>query len=276
MALPQGFSEFEFLQDMMRKWQNRIVREEFNSLGGEDWEPDISISEGALRHACTHKDTDTAEMMQMRNDLFYIIYGKAKKLQGTIYGIPEETFKEDNEIKPQIGLYFAQDSDAAPDDRTVITAEYYINLQRDIPEASWETELKQLARKIQQEFAPSHPTYTWTKGKTIYWYRDKEYGHNFQIYANTEAEAEPLIKKMLAIQDQIFKEDCLVESTPKRKSVNNPAGTVLKFGKRRKKPRWRPVANVRFRWANLIVPELNGDRMLVDTTGFHYDALLRA
>lgn len=276
MALPQGFSEFEFLQDMMRKWQNRIVREEFNSLGGEDWEPDISINEGALRHACTHKDTDTAEMMQMRNDLFYIIYGKAKKLQPTIYGIPEIDFKEEWQIKPQIYLFFAQDSDAAPEGRPVIRAEYKIRLQRDIPEASWETELNQLARKIRQEFAPTHPTYTWTKGNKIYWYRDKEYSHKFKIFASSETEAEPLIRKMLAIQDQTYKEECLVESSPKKASVNNPSGTILKFGKRRKKPRWRPTANVRFRWASLLVPELEGDRMLIDTTGYHHDALLRA
>jgi hypothetical protein len=276
MPLPQGFSEFEFLQDIIRKWQNRIVKEEFADLGGDEFDPDISISRQALRHACTHKDSDTAEMMQMRNDLYYIVYRKAKDLQGTIYGIPEETFKEEIKIKPQIYLYFAQDSEGVPEGRVAIRAKFHINLQRDIPEASWEAELKRLANKIKQEFAATHPTYTWTKGKTIYWYRDKEYGHNFHIYAYSEADAEPLVKKMLALQDQVFKEECFGNSEPKRSSENNPIGTVLRFGKRRKKSRWRPNANVRFRWASLIVPELEGDKMLVDTTGNHRDALVRA
>ena len=276
MPLPDGFNEFEFLQDIIRKWQNRIVKEEFAHLGADEFDPDINISEHALRHACTHKDTDTAEMMQMRNDLYYIIYRKAKDLQPTIYGIPEETFKEKVEVKPQIYLFFAADSDATPEGRTPVSAEYHVNLQRNIPEATWEIELNQLARKIRQEFALTHPTYTWTKGKTIYWYRDKEYGHKFKVYASSETEAEPLIRKMLNLQDQVFKEECFGDSTPKKNSVNNPSGTILRFGKRRKKPRWRPTANVRFRYASLIVPELEGDTMLVDATGFHRDALIRA
>jgi len=276
MPLPQGFSEFEFLQDIIRKWQNRIVKEEFADLGGDEFDPDINISRQALRHACTHKDTDTAEMMQMRNDLYYIIYRKAKDLQGTIYGIPEGLFKEERAVKSQIYLFFAQDSEAVVDDRTSIRAEYTINLHEPIPEATWERDLTRLAEKIRREFAATHPTYTWTKGKTIYWYRDSEFGHNFKIFAHSETEAEPLIKKMLNLQDQPYKEDCLVESKPKRASVNNPSGTILKFGKRRKKPRWRPTANVRFRWATLIVPELHADKMLIDTTGQHLDALLRA
>lgn len=275
MALPEGFNEFEFLQDLMRKWQNRIVREEFHDLGGEDWDPDVNITRGALRHACTHKDTDTSEMMQMRNDLYYIIYRKAQDLQGTIYGIPEEEFKESRKIKPQIHLYFAQDSDAVPEDRTSIKARFKIKVQHDIPEASWENHLEQLARKIRQEFASTHPTYTWTKGKTIYTYVDEDYGHSLKIYAHAHSDAEPLIRKILDLQEQTFKEDCLTEHKPQRDSVNNPTGTVLRFGKRRKKPRWRPTANVRFRWASLIVPELNADKMLVDTTGAHIDALVR-
>ena len=42
MVLPDNFNEFEFLQDLMRKWQNRIVREDFQDLGGKDWIPDVS------------------------------------------------------------------------------------------------------------------------------------------------------------------------------------------------------------------------------------------
>jgi hypothetical protein len=196
--------------------------------------------------------------------------------QGKIYGIPEENFKEQFQIKPQIQLFFSEDSKTAPENRSPTLARYAIKLQNDIPESTWEASLTQLAKKIKAEFAPTHPTYTWQKGKNIYWYRDKEFGHNFRIYANTESEAEPLIKKMLAIQSQPFKIDCFGNSAPKRDSENNPGGTTLRFGKRRNKPRWRPNVAVRFRWAALLIPEFDGDKMLVDTTGRHHDALIHA
>lgn len=199
-----------------------------------------------------------------------------RESQGTIYGIPEETFKENVTLKPQIQLVFAQDTKDVPEGRRATAAIYNIKVHSGIPEASWETEVKQLATKVRSEFAASSPTYTWEKGKNIYWYRDPDYGHNFKIYANSEADSQPLIKKMLDLQGQPFRLEGLTSSSPKRESENNPTGTILRFGKRRKKPRWRPRVIVRFRWATLIVPEINGDQMLVDTTGRHHDALIKA
>jgi hypothetical protein len=276
MALPQGFNEFEFLQDLIRKWQNRVVKEEFASLGGDDFDPNITISEQALRHACTIKDSDTAEMVGLRMYLFYFLYGKARRLQPPVYGTPVSVYKENTELPslPQIYLFFSQDEDAVPEGKNPLRAEYHINLERNIPEATWETEVNRLARKIREELAT--PPFVLSKGKAIYWYRQKEYKHQFKVYAYSEAEAEQLIKKMLAIQNQTYDEDCLVSSVPKRNSVNNPTGSVLRFGKRRDKPRWRPTGNVRFRWATLQDPQLpNDDLILVDTTDYFHDAIIR-
>jgi hypothetical protein len=275
MPLPDGFNEFEFLQDIMRKWQNRIVREEFNDLGGEDWEPEINISRGALRHACTHKDTDTAEMMQMRNELFYIIYGKAKQLQPPIYGIPIETYQESNEFKPQVELFFAQDSDAAPEDRSVIRSQIQFRLMNETEKTILPSEAERLARAIKRELANTHPSYTFSKGKHICFYRDKDRGYNLQIYAMTPEEGEQVIRKVLSIQEHPFEDDFLRVSTPKRNSINNPSGTHLVYGKQRKKARWRPTGNVRFRWASLKIWGEPRDVILVDTTGSFPDALER-
>lgn len=277
MPLPEGFSEFEFLQDLVRRWQNRVVREEFAHLGGEDFDPDISVSEQAVRHACTIKDTDTGEMVNMRMNLFYYLYGKARHLQPPVYGTPVNIYKEKVDgFKSQIYLYFAQDTRQATEGRTVIQAEYNINLEKEISEPTWESETLRLARKIRQEFATTSPTFTFTKGKDIYLYNDKILGHHFQIYSNSESEAVSVIKKLLGIQDQAYEEDYLTVSNPKKKSQNNPSGTVLAFGKRRKKRRWRPVGEVRFRWATLQNYDLDKDVILVDTTGNFRDALIKA
>jgi hypothetical protein len=275
MALPEGFNEFEFLQDLMRKWQNKIVREEFSDLGGEDWEPNINISEGALRHACTHKDSDTAEMMQMRNDLFYIIYGKAKRLQAPIYGIPVETYQESVKFKPQVELFFAQDDDAVPEDRTAIQAEINFRLVNETEKTILPTEAERLARLIKRELANTRPTYTFDKGKHVCTYYDSDRGYNLQIYSLTPEEGERVVRKILSIQDHPFEDDFFRFSTPKRNSVNNPSGTRLVYGKQRKKPRWRPTGKVSFRWASLKIHGQPRDVILVDTTGSFPDALVR-
>lgn len=277
MPLPNGFNDFEFLQDLVRRWQNRIVKEEFSHLGGDEFDPDITVSEQALRHACTIKDNDTAEMVNMRMHLFYFLYGKARDLQPAIYGVPENIYKEKIDgFKTQIYLFFAQDTRQATEGRPAIRAEFHINLEKQISEPTWETEVNQLARRIRQEFASSHPTFTFTKGANIYLYKDKELGHHFKVFSNSESEATTLFKKMLAIQGQAYEETYLSVSNPKKTSQNNPAGTVLAFGKRRKKRRWRPVGDVRFRWATLQSFDLDRDIVLVDTTGSFKDALVRA
>lgn len=54
--LPNNFSEWEHLQSVLIRAQNKFVREEFKDLGGDDWIPDINTPRGSLRQACTHKD----------------------------------------------------------------------------------------------------------------------------------------------------------------------------------------------------------------------------
>jgi hypothetical protein len=275
MALPANFGEFEFLQDLIRKWQNRVVKEEFAALGGDEFDPDINISEHALRHACTIKDNDTAEMVSLRMYLFYFLHGKAKRLQPPIYGIPIETHQESNSFKPQVELFFAQDSAAVPENVSAIRAEINFRLMEETEATIRPAEAERIARAIKRELANTHPTYTFTKGKHICWYPDKKRGNDFQVYASTPEEGEQVVKKILAIRDHPFEEDLFKVTSPKKNSVNNPSGTRLVYGKQRKKPRWRPTANVRFRWASLKVHGEPEDIILVDTTGSFPDALLR-
>lgn len=276
MALPEGFNEFEFLQDLIRKWQNRVVREEFLDLGNDDWEPEVATTKGALRHACTHKDTDTAEMTCLRNDLFYFLYRKARDLQPPVYGMPVDAFKELIDAPDQIYLFFAQDSDEATQGYPVLTSKHHIKLAKAIPETTWETECLRLARDIKREFAATTIPYNFRKGNKLFTYQDLSHGHRFKVYSDTESDAIETIKKMLAIQDQVFNQDYLTPHLPKKNSVNYPSGTVLKFGKRRKKRRWRPEGVVKFRWATLQTTELERDLILVDTTGYFPEALVKA
>lgn len=273
MSLPEGFSEFEFLQDLMRKWQNKAVREEFQDLGGEDWNPDVTVSRGAIRHACTHKDSDTSEMLLMRNDLFFLYLRKARDYQQPVYGISKDVYDESVAYRPYISLFFSQDSAAAPEGFPVIQAEHKFTLVSETESSIKESDAHRLANNIKREFASTHPSYTWTKGKIQCIYIDKPRGYNLRIYANTQQEGEQLIRKIIGIQEHPFEDDNFREVIPKKNSVNNPSGTKLIYEKQRRKPRWRPNANVRFRFAGLHIHGLDRTVMLCDTTGSFPDAL---
>jgi hypothetical protein len=276
MSLPEGFNEFEFLQDLMRKWQNKAVREEFIDMGGEDWDPDITISRGAMRHACTHKDTDTAEMLLMRNDLFYLYLRKARDFHPPVYGQPKATFDEDTEYHPQVFLFFAQDEAAVPENRCAIQAEHRITLVNETERSINDSKAEILARAIRREFASSRPTFSWNKGKRKAYYLDKTKGYDFRVQCFTEEEGERVIRKLLDIQGDPFDEDLFRDLNPRKNSINNPTGTTLVYGRQRPKKRWRPNGLVRFRWASLHINNLGRIVTLVDTTGSFPEALERA
>jgi predicted dinucleotide-binding enzyme len=66
MPLPEGFSEFEHLQDLIRLEHNKVVRAYFKNQADND----ISTPKAGLKHACLIKDDDSAAMTQMRQWLF--------------------------------------------------------------------------------------------------------------------------------------------------------------------------------------------------------------
>lgn len=276
MPLPQNFSPAEHLQDVVRRVFNPEVKEYFKDVGPADWDESLVSDRAHLRVACTHRDDDTIAMTQMRLQVFdQIRFGNWLQM---FYPREQTPDVWDTEVvdNPKVKLYFAQDSSAVPEGRSVIQAEYSFRLMDQTPSTIRETDALTLARQIRSEFAATHPTYTWTKGKVIVSYKDPSRGYRLRIYGSTEVEAEQLIRKILAIRNHPFEEDKLTPHIPRRNSVNNPSGTELVYGKQRKKPRWRPTANVRFRWASLEIQGLPRDIMLVDTTGYFQDALVKA
>jgi len=138
-----------------------------------------------------------------------------------------------------------------------------------------EVKARALAQQIRSEFASTAQGFIWSKGKNKVTYQDKENGYLLSVNAVSEAEAEQVIKKILAIQNHTFDSEKMVLHAPKKNSVNNPTGTNLIYGQFRKKLRWRPTANVRFRWATMKVNGLPRDIALVDRTGYFPDALIR-
>ncbi|MHC5772098.1 MAG: hypothetical protein ACYTXI_42620, partial [Nostoc sp.] len=62
MPLPEGFSEWENLQDLVRLDHNKAVTSYFKNQEDND----ISTPKARLKHTCLIKDEDTATMTLMR------------------------------------------------------------------------------------------------------------------------------------------------------------------------------------------------------------------
>ncbi len=70
-----------------------------------------------------------------------------------------------------------------------------------------------------------------------------------------------------------YNNEYLRVSEPKRNSETNPTTSKLIYGKLRQDTRWRPTANVRFRYAVLNVHGMQNRIILVDRTNNYLDAL---
>ncbi|WP_198648741.1 hypothetical protein [Cyanothece sp. BG0011] len=250
MVLPLDYNDFEHLQSVIRKLHNKEVREAFSDLGGDEWLPNINSPRASLRQACTIYDSDSALIMLLKQNLYFLTLRKAKDYQAPILGMPKGSLDPIRKYKPQIYLYFKEDSGDVEEGYGPVEGRISFRLMDEDSESITKTKLTTLANKIKTEFGVSNG-YTWKKGKEYYSYTDKEKGYQLQILAFSETEAKQLINKVLDIQGHTF------SAKKFRKSSNDdptsayptipPNQSIL--GELVREPRLRPVATVRFQYA---------------------------
>lgn len=250
MPLPDNFNSSEHLQFVIRTLQNRLVLEEFSDLGISLDDLSISTGRHSLRTACVIQDKDSIDIINARLNLFYFVLRKARDLQAPLYGLPVENYYDSFEFKPQVKLlFFEKDSDARASDRIPVRAEISFRLMGETAETVSQVEANELASKIKNLFA-SPTVFEWRKGVIKASYRQKELGYQMIITAFDEAEARRVITKVLEIQNHNPVWDNLVISETKRNYPVVPGDTTI-LGKTYRKPRIRPIADVRFRKAEL-------------------------
>ncbi|MEH1940091.1 MAG: hypothetical protein V7L01_07730 [Nostoc sp.] len=270
--LPDNFDSFEHLQKTYIPQHNGLVQKYFSDLG-DDWKPNIASSRSALRVACTMTDNDNQLIMNLRHHLLFDLLGYGKKDLGIFYGIPAEHFQESVDGKPQVFLYFSQDAASVPPGEKKVEAEYSFRLMNETPATMTPVKAIALAKKIKTQLVSAGQGVVFTKGKNIYKYYHEEHGYRLQVYGNTETDTQDIITRLLKCQDILYDENRLVVSTPKKASITNQTGTQLVYGKQKKKPRYRPVSNVRFRYAYMYLRGNERPIYLVDVTGRHHGAL---
>ncbi|WP_445632350.1 hypothetical protein NSTC745_03871 [Nostoc sp. DSM 114161] len=269
-SLPANFKSFEHLQKVYRQQYNALVRRYFSDLGN-DWKPNIATSRSALRVACEIVDDDNDAVMRMRTSLFFDILGQSRKDLITYYGSKED-IAPPVEGHPIVKLYFSQDKASVPVGQNAVDAEYSFRLMNETAATFTELNAKSLANKVKAEFIEARKGVVFTKGKNIYYYKDKAKGYELRLYGNVEADAIDLIRRFLACQDVVFDDDKMTVSTPKKASQSTPT-TVTAYEKQVKARRYRPTANVRFRYAYVQIPNIKNPVFLIDTTS-RYNSLV--
>lgn len=263
MAIPPDFNDIESLTDIVRREHNREVKAWFSNTPDDD----VSTSESRLKRACLIKDDDPLLVALQRQWLFEITIGKSRSLQTPVYGIPVTAFTIQRKHRPQVTLYFQQNSLQVKRGENPATGRISYRLMNKTSESITQTEIESIANKIKNTFGGKSP-YVWSKGEIMCSYTDWEEGLQLQILSKSKREGEKVIKDVLKVHGGNFERS--------KFNVNNNQDPTVKYPqvKKTKKilnrtvelPIERPVADVRFRYATLALHGLARPIHLYDLT----------
>ncbi|WP_016953537.1 hypothetical protein [Anabaena sp. PCC 7108] len=261
--LPENPGSFEHLQSVYRVQFNKQVALYFKDLG-DSWEPTVATPRDRLRSACTMTDEDNALCMELRHKLFYDVLGYGRANLAVVFGSRQELAPP---VKghPIVYLYFSQDDESVAKGFSKVDACYSFRLMKETEATITEAKARTLGLEIKNLFISGKQGIRLTKGKNQYIYYDKDNGYRLRVYSNSEQDGVDIIKKMLQLTNTTFDGDRLTVSTPKRPNYKKTK-THLAYGKQRQVRRYRPTANVFFRYAYMEVPGKDDPVILVDTT----------
>lgn len=272
MTLPDNFSPAEHLQDTVRRYLNREIRDWFLDLGGDDWDPDVTTARSSLRVACTHLDDDSLLMTQIRMNLFDgLIRNRFQALlSGGTDGIGETAVKVSvqRKAKPQIMLYFLEDLADVEEGYAPVDGRISFRLMDYTTETITETIAQTFANRIRSGFSVSNG-FVWKKGREMSTYTDWEKGYQLQLLVKTESEGRRIVEAVLDINNDTPEWAYFNHEENAEPASSYPVIPPLEriYGKNRRTPRRRPVADVRFQYAQLKVIGLPKPVILVDRTG---------
>ena len=273
-ALPDNFDPFEHLQKIYIPQHNALVKQYFSDLA-DDWKPNIASPRSSLRVACTMVDNDNQSMMSLRHHLLFDLLGYNKKNLAIFYGSSLDAALPVSG-HPQLFLYFSQDSQAVPADGKRLDHEKSCRLTRyacktgqALP-AITKANLVEIAREIKSQFVEAKKGIVYTSGKIAVSYTDPPNGfpRGGRWLVHSKSEAISLYEKLCNVVDRLFDINKINVITPEKDSTTNqtPIQTDTVLGKQYKQPVYRPVANLRFRYAYVSFGGTATPIFLIDTT----------
>ena len=252
MALPKTYNPWSHFVSVVTQIQNRIIKEDFNDVGDDNWEPDINTPRSSLRVACTIRANDSAILVLLRLILYYIVLRKAQDLQIPVYGIPTGALQAQRKYRPQVQLYFSQDAANVARGKDPITGEISWRIMNETSETISRAEVERIANRIKLHFGSGNG-FVWRKGRIMVSYSDWDKGLQLQILARTAEEGERVIKEVLQVHGASFvkKKMNVNENQDEAERYPTVPEKSIILGESVELPRERPLEDVRFRYAIL-------------------------
>lgn len=261
-------NDVEIIQSFCRKYVNRLVKEHFRDVtGDDDGSLSLDVPRQVIKRICLHKDKDNLLLTTLRLLIWWV---EARGLfDEFIYGMPAEDFHISYTIYPQVKLHFREDRyEAADNNKKPARSEVSFRWR----EEDFSTlNINTLTNKIVADFV--NPVFYYKKGRIRYTYTDKSKGYYFQVNANSEADAKKIIEQTIRIQDNVepdWENNFKKHEDNKNYTIQE---TIRVMGETIKKPKKRPIATVKFAYAELFIPGVSKPIVLVDRTGNKIGAL---
>ena len=130
--------------------------------------------------------------------------------------------------------------------------------------------MKKYRARILDEFKSEEKAFTWRKGKTLFCYADWKMGYQIQLLCHSEKTAKIITEKIHRIKGAIPDDKCYYVSSALNPDKTYPEepGTRTVLGHRTiRNPRYRPIADVSFKWADILIPDASKKYTLVSTKG---------
>lgn len=275
MPEPDNFSPTEQFQDVNKRIWNRLVREYFRDINLPENNLDLTTPRQALLKACLHKDEDSLLLTIGRMQLF--LFGTTF-LRDQYPIVAGELLSEiDAKIvyRPRITLYFREDAEDAEPGYSPVEMQTSWRLINETSQTLTESELRRIGTQIKAKFGAGRG-YVFRKGRKIVKYLQKEQGYNFLLRARDAQEGKDLIREVLSINGHSLDNQRLVVSEVDNEGDAFPynPGFQIILGKRKQKPRRRPLVNVRFRYAYATLYGYNKPVYLYAKNAFVSDALV--
>ncbi|MEL6260465.1 MAG: hypothetical protein AAFR12_05300 [Cyanobacteria bacterium J06626_6] len=258
-------SPAEHLQSTLRRFYNREIRDWFDDIDLDDL--DINVPRQSLAMACRHLDEDSAMMTLQRMMLFNDMRGRYAL---TVQGVGETTFKESvrRRKRPKITLYFIEDFNDVAEGYAPVDGQISVRLMDHDQGSITEAIARTFATRIKTAFAAGSG-FVWKKGKVMATYTDWEKGYQLQLLCRNESEGRRVVEQVLDIQNDTpeWSYFNVKENAEPSQAFPTVPPTDRAYGKVRRQPRRRPIADVRFQTAFLHVIGVPAPVILVDRSG---------
>jgi hypothetical protein len=250
MPEPDSYSPVEQLQDVNKKVANKIIREYFRDVTALEADLDLTSPRQALLKACLHREDDSLLVSILRNQVFYNYTTFARDQQPLVTGNLLNELSESNTYRPKITLFFREDDQDIEPGYQLVDMETSWRLTDETSQTITKAKLTTIANRIKTRFGSGNG-YIFRKGRKIVSYRDKSKGYEFLIRSRSLEDGRELIRDILTMNGDSLEAEFLKisEVSNELEAFPQNPGTQVILGKRRSKPRKRPLTNVRFRYA---------------------------